>query len=102
MQTRRRSVAEAITMTVLGLAYAIPLNWFLYSKVQWPSAWTFAVVNTLIFTVMSVIFKYSIRRLFNWLDVAYPSNTATGRSGRRLLLPVWSYFRRIIGRGPSS
>lgn len=72
MQTKFRSFIESVAYTALGLAYAIPLNWVMLTKVKWPDYWTQAITMTLIFTVLGVGFKYATRRIFNWWDIVKP------------------------------
>lgn len=67
MQTRRHSVFEAVANTLVGFAiammtnyYALPLFGFLPSIAQ--SFWI-----TCIFTVVTLMRSYALRRLFNWL-----------------------------------
>ena len=74
MQTRKRSLIESASAQVLGLAYAIPLNWVMYTQIQWTGPWIYATVNTLMFMAAGIVFKYVLRRFFNWLDEAHPVN----------------------------
>lgn len=72
MQSKKRSLIETVTLTAMGIAYAIPLNYVML-QVKWPDLWTQSVVMVIVFTIMSIIVKYSGRRFFNWLDIKYPT-----------------------------
>lgn len=66
MQSRRRSLAETCTGTVLGLI----LNWFIvlwclktFHDPYWQTS-----VSTLLCTLNSLVRGYGNRRFYNWLD----------------------------------
>jgi len=73
MQSKLRSFLESVVYTILGLAYAIPLNWLMLTKVTWPDYWTQAAVTTIVFTIIGIGFKYVTRRAFNWWDIIKPT-----------------------------
>lgn len=74
MQTRKRSLYESFVSQVCGLAYAIPLNWYLFSRLITLDPWIYAVTNTLCFLFAGMAFKYCVRRFFNWFDEKYPAS----------------------------
>ena len=75
MQTRKRSAIESFVMIILGMGYAIPLNYVMIHKMTWATPWTQAFWITFWFTVLSFVFKYSVRRFFNWFDHKHPPAT---------------------------
>jgi hypothetical protein len=72
MQSRKRSVAESVLLTALGIGYAIPLNWYMNTQLIWSSHWAQAFWVTFWFTCISFALKYAVRRAFNYLDERYP------------------------------
>jgi len=68
MQSKRRSLIESISMTALGMSYAVPLNYYMINAMKWSSAWSQAFWMTVWFVVISIALKYYVRRLFNWWD----------------------------------
>lgn len=72
MQTKTRSAIEAVTMTIIGMGYAVPLNYWMINHLKWSSQWSQAFWMTVWFTIASLVFKFSIRRFFNWLDINHP------------------------------
>jgi hypothetical protein len=59
------------------MAYAVPLNYVMVAWIKWPDYWTYAVVNTVTFTVLSILLKFVVRRAFNQYDQIGPT-TKTG------------------------
>ena len=64
-QTRKKSLLEQLTNT--GIKFFTAMAIFELGR-DWLHAQHSAVV-TFIFTINSIVFGYSIRRLFNWLEV---------------------------------
>lgn len=71
-QTRKRSAAEAAIVTMIGMGYAVPIN-YLFIQLTFADPWTKAVLLTALFTVLSFFLKFFARRFFNWLDERHPS-----------------------------
>lgn len=65
MQSRRHSFYESILTTAIGMTYAIPLNYVMINKMTWHNPWTQSVVMVVTFTILSILLKYVMRRIFN-------------------------------------
>lgn len=69
MQKKRHSLLEALLSTAIGFGIAFAANftvlpWFGYK----PTVVENLLITT-IFTIISVVRGYAVRRLFNWLHV---------------------------------
>lgn len=64
-QSKKQSVIESITQTVIGLGTSIVLQLILYPLMGIPVTFTQNIIITLVFFTVSVIRGYLIRRLFN-------------------------------------
>lgn len=73
MQSRKRSLIEASVITVLGMSYAVPLNYVMIHQMTWSDPWVQSFWMVVVFMVISLAFKYCIRRYFNWLDHHRPT-----------------------------
>jgi hypothetical protein len=65
-QSRRASLAETITSTIVGFALSWLLLWFLAAWLFWPNDVESNTFVTICFTALSLVRGYAIRRLFNW------------------------------------
>lgn len=73
MQSKKRSLVESIVAVIIGMAYAVPLNYAMINHMTWSSPLMQSVSITVLFTIISLTLKYVLRRTFNWLDVKYPT-----------------------------
>lgn len=64
-QSKRHSVAEAITSTVVGLGVAFVMNFILYAAYHIPVSTGVNVAITMWMTLVSLIRGYILRRMFN-------------------------------------
>ena len=66
-QSRRHSMVEAITNTVVGLLVTLGAQLIVYP--MYGATFTFSqnIQITFIFTVLSISRSYLLRRAFNWL-----------------------------------
>jgi len=69
MQSKKHSLFESLVVTLIGMGYAVPLNYVMIHMMSWPDPWTQATVMTIVFTVASIILKYVSRRIFNAITV---------------------------------
>lgn len=69
MQTRKHSLLESLITTLIGMGYAVPLNYVMIHMMTWSDPWTQAFVMTVVFTIASIILKYVIRRIFNAITI---------------------------------
>lgn len=65
MQSRRGSIAEAITGTVVGLLVAFVMNVVLYRAYHVPISTAVTTWITMWMTLVSLIRGYLLRRMFN-------------------------------------
>lgn len=64
-QSKKQSVIESITQTVIGLGTSIVIQLILYPLMGIPVTFTQNIIITLVFFKVSIIRGYLIRRLFN-------------------------------------
>lgn len=64
-QTKAHSVIESISNTVIGLLTTLILSPFVYSAVGMSYTYSQLGMVTLLFTVISIVRGYIIRRFFN-------------------------------------
>ena len=69
MQLRRHSLLEAGIGTLVGLAVAIAANWVVLPLFGFPATLSQSFWIAVIFTAVSVVRSYWVRRLFNWMHV---------------------------------
>lgn len=65
-QTRLQSFVEAVIGTTIGLIIAIVCNWLILPLFGFEASWSQSTAIAIIFTVISCVRGYLIRRLFNW------------------------------------
>lgn len=65
-QKKKHSFAEAALGTFIGFFVALVIGYIVYPRLDMRSH-TGIVAATAVFTVMSVIRSYYVRRFFNWL-----------------------------------
>ncbi len=68
-QTKRGSAAETVANLVVGLAVSFACNAVVLPLCHIAETAEQNVELTLIFTVISIVRSYCMRRLFNWLSV---------------------------------
>ena len=67
MQSRRRSLTEAITNTVVGFIISLLIQMLIYPMMDIPVRFEQNLIITTIFTLASIGRGYVLRRLFNLL-----------------------------------
>jgi len=67
MQSKKGSFVEALTGTLIGLCYAMPLNYIICSLNGFPLSFKNNAILTFWMTIASVVRTYVLRRFFNWL-----------------------------------
>lgn len=74
MQTKMQSAVETGIGMAIGFVLSLVLNWLLWKyRYQYqPVTWGMSVEMTLIFTVVSFIRSFAIRRFFNWWHYREP------------------------------
>ena len=65
MQTKKHSLIESVTNTLIGLLISFTIQIFLYKMLGIPVTIGQNVLITLVFTGVSILRNYIIRRLFN-------------------------------------
>lgn len=65
-QTRLQSWIEACVGTLIGLVVAVLANWTILPLFGFPANWSQSFWIAVIFTAISVVRSYAVRRLFNW------------------------------------
>lgn len=66
MQTRKQSLVEIVTGTVVGFILAWGLLWLLSMAFGWHNTGSRNTLAVLCFTALSLARSYAIRRYFNW------------------------------------
>lgn len=69
MQKKRHSVLETCVSTAIGFGVAYIANWFILPVFGMPQSHHATFWITVMFTAISLIRGYCVRRLFNWLHV---------------------------------
>jgi len=64
-QSRRHSILESITQTVIGLATSFVIQVILYPLMGIPVTFKQNIIITAVFFVVSIIRGYIVRRIFN-------------------------------------
>ena len=67
-QTKTRSLIESWVNVVVGLTINILIQRIVFSRYGWDVSYSENIQLSLIFTVVSVVRSYGLRRLFNWWD----------------------------------
>jgi len=67
VQSRRQSLLEALAGTVLGFAISMSASAIIYPLFGFHSTFAQTFWITAIFTVISILRSYALRRLFNLL-----------------------------------
>ena len=65
MQTKRQSFIESLTSTTIGIIIGIVLNLTVLPIFGYPVSWSDSLWISVIFTIVSIIRSYIIRRWFN-------------------------------------
>lgn len=66
-QSRKHSVLEAVANVVIGYGIALASQVVIFAGFGIPVSFQQNVLMGLIFTVVSLVRSYSLRRFFNWL-----------------------------------
>jgi len=64
-QTKKHSVIESITQTIIGLVTSILIQIILYPILGIPVSFKQNVIITIVFFIVSIIRGYFVRRFFN-------------------------------------
>jgi acid phosphatase family membrane protein YuiD len=65
MQTKLNSFIEASSGTAIGFVISLLIYQFVISPMHLPPGWSSSVIVTVIYTVVSVVRSYVVRRWFN-------------------------------------
>ena len=65
MQSKRQSAIEALVNIIVGFVLSVMVQYPLYGAFGWETSLTHNMTITLIFTLISFIRSYLIRRIFN-------------------------------------
>ena len=65
MQTKRQSAIESLTSTTIGIIIGIVLNLTILPIFGYPVSLSDSLWISVIFTAVSVIRSYAVRRIFN-------------------------------------
>ena len=65
MQTKKESMIESLTSTTIGIIIGIVLNLTILPIFGYPVSLSDSLLISIIFTAVSVIRSYAIRRIFN-------------------------------------
>jgi len=68
-QSRPMSMMETVTSTAVGLAINTGANSLLLPMFGFPVRWDQSVALAAIFTVISILRGYTLRRVFEWVRV---------------------------------
>lgn len=68
-QSKTASFTEALTGTLIGMCYAMPLNYIICSLNGFPMSLKNNAILTFWMTIASVVRTYVLRRFFNWLPI---------------------------------
>ena len=71
MQTKRQSAIESLTSTTIGIIIGIVLNLTILPVFGYPVSLSDSLWISVIFTVISIIRSYIIRRWFNSKEEKY-------------------------------
>ena len=65
MQTKKQSLIESLTSTTIGIIIGVVLNSTILPMFGYPVSWSDSLWISVIFTIVSIIRSYVIRRFFN-------------------------------------
>jgi hypothetical protein len=68
MQTRKRSVYEAVINIVVGLGLSVLLNFTVLRYQGLEVTWSGMGWLAIVMTIASFVRQYALRRMFNWFD----------------------------------
>ena len=71
MQTRRGSLIETITNIVVGLAVSLVVNATVFPLLGFHITGSQNVTLTIIYTIISIVRSYILRRTFNQISIRY-------------------------------
>ena len=71
MQNKRESMIESLTSTTIGIIIGIVLNLTILPIFGYPVSWSDSLWISVIFTIVSIIRSYVIRRFFNSKERKY-------------------------------
>ena len=71
MQSKRESMIESLTSTTIGIIIGIVLNLTILPIFGYPVSWSDSLWISVIFTIVSIIRSYVIRRFFNSKERKY-------------------------------
>ena len=71
MQSKRESMFESLTSTTIGIIIGIVLNLTILPIFGYPVSWSDSLWISVIFTIVSIIRSYVIRRFFNSKERKY-------------------------------
>ena len=71
MQTKKQSLIESLTSTTIGIIIGIVLNLTILPIFGYPVSWSDSLWISVIFTIVSIIRSYVIRRFFNSKERKY-------------------------------
>ena len=66
-QTKRKSLIESVTQTIIGLGTSILIQVILYPMMGIPVTFTQNIIITLVFFFVSIVRGYFVRRIFEKL-----------------------------------
>lgn len=65
MQTKKYSLIESITNTLVGFIVSLLIQLIIYPTMEIPVTFTQNIVITFVFTLASILRGYIVRRMFN-------------------------------------
>lgn len=68
MQSKKKSLIESVTSTVLGLVISFLIQLIIYPTLNIPVTFTQNIIITSVFFIASIGRGYLIRRIFNKLE----------------------------------
>ena len=71
MQSKKQSFIESLTSTTIGIIIGIVLNLTILPIFGYPVSWSDSLWISVIFTIVSIIRSYVIRRFFNSKERKY-------------------------------
>ena len=68
MQTKKQSLIESLTSTTIGIIIGVVLNLTILPIFGYPVSLSDSLWISVIFTIVSIIRSYAIRRFFNYKE----------------------------------
>jgi len=65
MQTKKKSLIEAVSNTIIGLGTSFAIQLIIYPVLNIPVSISQNIIITAVFFIVSIIRSYLVRRLFN-------------------------------------